>query len=713
MSAAIQNAFQDDGLAEIMRLRLVGDPDPFEEEEEDYSAWEAAPLSEEEIKSAISQEIWDASGDYGDDIADQREKALNYYFGKPFGNEQEGRSSVILTDVADTVEWIMPQLMRMFAAGPEVCRYEPRKRGKEDEAEAATRYLNNRFMKRLDGFRVLHDGFKTALIEKTGIWKVWSETRVEPKLETYNGLDEFEVAELVGEPGVTVVSHNEYDQHIGTDEETGQEVVARLFDLRVRRTEPRTEIKVAAIPPEEFMVSRRATKLDDAPFLAWRRKLLASDLIAMGFDRDIVYSLPFDDTPEWSRGRTVRYDEDSTYPFADNNRPDPASREVWVTECYIRLDEDGDGYSELRKITVVGDASIEILEDVEVAYHPFALVCPVPIPHKLVGMSLADLVMDLQLIRSTLLRQMLDNLYFTNNSRTAVWDGEVEVDDMLESRPGGVVRTYQKPSEVMMPLVTQPLSPMAYNVLEYLEEVRQNRTGITRYTQGMDATSLNQTAHGIERIMSAAGMRIELIAQIFAQGGLKELFQLLLQVYKDSGIKEDIYRSEGEWVSASPSVWDSDMDVTVNVGLGIGKATERLNNLQLIAGLQEKLQEYGLGMGYMVTAKNIYEVVKQISETVGFCAEGQFFQPPQGPPPDPEPTPEEIKVANEGERMKAEAMIKVKQLQLDMEKERNLVAHRKAELESKERIAMAEIASKETIALAQIQAKEEEPAQAA
>lgn len=704
MSAVMQDAFTDDDLAQAIRLHLSGDEFAVEDEDEPE---DDEGLTEGEIKAAISQEITDASGDWGDDIADQREKALSYYFGKPFGNEQEGRSSVILTDVADTVEWVMPQLMRMFTTGPEVVRYEPRQEGAEDAAKEQTKYINNRFMKQLNGFRVLHDGFKTALIEKTGVFKAWSETLIEPKLETYNGLDEWEVSALYEEPGIEVIAHNEYQQKLGTDEETGQELIVTLFDVRCRRTEPRTEIKAAAIPPEEFLVSRSAICLDDASFLGWRRKIRASDLISMGFPKETIYNLPFDDAPEWSRGRRIRHEEDSTYPFSANNRPDQASRELWVTECYIRLDEDGDGYSELRKITVVGDANIEILEDVEVAYHPFAVICPVPIPHKLIGLSMADLVMDLQLIRSTLLRQMLDNLYLTNNSRTAVWDGEVEVDDMLVSRPGGVVRTYQKPSDVVMPMLTQPLSPMAYNVLEYLEEVRQNRTGITRYTQGMDAANLNQTAHGIERIMSAASMRIELIAQIFAQGGLQDLFQLLLQVFKDSGIKEDRYRSSGKWVSVNPSIWNADMDVVVNVGLGVGQSSERLNNLQLVASLQEKLEAYGMGKGYMVTAENVYEVVKQISETVGFMAEGQFFTPPQGPPPEPEPSPEETKVANEGERMKIEAQIKIKQLELDSQKEQHLVSHRAAELASKEKIALAEIASKELIALAQVDAKTE------
>jgi hypothetical protein len=367
------------------------------------------PLTEGEVKGVIQREIEDALGGLGSELSEERRKAIQFYYGKPFGNELEGRSSVVLEDVRDTIEWAMPNLMQMLAEGPIIARFTAKSQEDELGADQATEYINHVFQHECRGYELLYEWFKTGLLEKNGFVKAYVETRVEPKIDTYYGLTDTEAELIVSEDGVEVLERDESEEEIGVNPATGEPVFQRLHDLRVRVVREDRRIKVDGIPPEEFLSARRLIDFDDyAPFTAHRKKVTASDLIAMGYDPDLVINLPSDDTPEYEQARTERLSEDETFPVTTAERADPASREIWLTECYIRIDEDGDGYAELRKITVVGESSITIIDDEEINWNPFAFLCPIPMPHKFYGISLADLVMDLQLIRSTLLRQSLD-----------------------------------------------------------------------------------------------------------------------------------------------------------------------------------------------------------------------------------------------------------------------------------------------------------------
>jgi hypothetical protein len=665
---------------------------------------ELHPLTPEEIKEAVASEIQDALAYIEEDINPDRETAMNYYHGEEFGNEVEGQSKVILTDVRDTIEWILPQLMRIFTASGQVVRYEPTVMEELEASEQATELVNHRFMQEMDGYQLLYDFFKTALLEKVGFTKTYVERKMVVSFEEYHDLTELELAKLIREEGVEIIAHEEDSMVFGVDPETEEPVSMPVFSVRVKRTAIRSRVTVDGIPPEEFLIARRATTLDDdTPFCAHRKQMSRSELIALGFDIETVLALPLDDSPEWSSGRNAR-NQNRTTNVGFTSRPDPASDPLWVHECYIRIDEDGDGYAEMRQITCVGQDAVEILEDKPVNRNGFAALCPVPMPHAFFGESMADLVLDLQLIRSTLLRQMLDNMYLTNAPRVGIVEGEVEVDDILEPKPGGMIR--MTAPGMIEPIPTQPFGAWSFQMLEHLEEIRQNRTGITKYTQGMDASSLNQTATGIGRIMDAAQMRIELIAALFAGGGLKHLFRNILRSMVEGGGKEEAVRLRGEWIPVNPSTWNADMDVIVKVGLGVGQAQEMLSNLQLIGASQEKLQEQGLGAGYMVTPRNVYQVVRETTKAMGFGAEELFFTDPgDNPPPDPKPTPEEVKNEQDYEMKKTELALKGRELDIDAAQNEALETHRAADLAMKERVEMEKIKSNETIALAQIKAK--------
>lgn len=675
----------------------------------------ARPLTEEEIKGVIAQEISNALGSLGSEISEERRRAIQFYYGRPMGNEIEGRSSVVLTDVTDTIEWTMPALMRMFTSGTVVVRYMGKKEEDDEGARQATDYINHVFLNELDGFSILYEWFKTALLEKNGFTKAYVEERREPRIDTYQGIDEEQLAGLLSEEGVEPVALDEYEETMWSDE-AGGPITAKFYDVRLRVWRSDKRIKVDGVPPEEFLNARRMIELDQyAPFTAHRKKVTVSDLIAMGYDPEVVMDLPSDDMPEYTQGRTERLSEDETFPVTTAERADAASREIWLTECYIRIDEDGDGYAELRRIIVVGEQSITILSDEEINWMPFASLCPIPVPHKFIGLSVADLVMDLQVIRSTLLRQMLDNLYLTNNTRVAVVEGNVQVDDLLVSRPGGIVR--QSAPGMIEPLNVQPLGPMAYNTLEFLEAVRENRTGITRYNQGLDASSLNQTASGINSIMNAAQARVELIARIFSQTGLKQLFRLLLRLYVEGGFRQQTMRLNDKWVQVDPATWNADMDVEIEVGLGVGQSQERVGFLGQMLQVQAGMVERGLG--YMVPPEKIYNAVSKLTEAMGFRRPDAFVADPKTlQPPEPPPDPQMIENQQEFEIEKLKLQLKQGELENETAKDGAIADFRVQELqetmilerekiESNERIAAAEIESKERIERTKAEAQKE------
>jgi hypothetical protein len=459
-------------------------------------------------------------------------------------------------------------------------------------------------------------------------------------------------------------------------------------------------IRITGIPPEEFLIARRATTLDDeTPFCCHQHKVTASDLIAAGYAPELVESLPSDDGGgEFREGRLERrQDEDGNVQMI-GILPDPASREIWLSECYVRIDEDGDGYAELRKIVAAGTTSYTILDDEPIPCVPIAALCPVPVPHKFFGLSVADLVKDIQLIRSTLLRSMLDNIYLQNNSRVAVVDGQVELDDLLTSRPGGIVR--QHAPGMVEPLITAPLGPAAFNIFEALEAIRENRTGVTRYNQGLDASSLNQTATGISAIMGAAAARMELIARIFSEGGVRRLFKLLLKTMIASPMKEWTVRLRGEWVPFTPQNWNADMDVEVEVGLGVGQAAERIGNLSRIMEIQRQVGESPLG-ALLLTPDHIYRSTQKLAEAMGFKIEEQFFKDPQGQQaPPPQPDPRLVETERRREDDKASLALEEKKLQLqamETQQEHDLKVR---EMELKADLEHEKIRSAERIALA-------------
>jgi hypothetical protein len=638
-----------------------------------------AKISDTELQSIINGEITNALGFLGGNLSSQRKKSVEYYLGEKLGTEIDGRSQVVSTDVADTVETILPNLLRIFTASDQVVRCEPVKAEDVALAEQATNYINYIFNKDNPGFSILYTWFKDALLEKNGIVKVFWDESQKVEQETYRNLNENEYQLLVDDENIEFVESEEFIDETGKEllaeaEAQGQDVsqipVPKLYNCIIKRTNKTGKVKVENVPPEEFLISRSSKSIEDASFVAHKVAKTRSELIEMGFDREIIETLPASQNVLHSTEKLTRHGDIDENPFKHST--DKSTEQVELYECYINLDYDGDGIAELRKVCVGGNSAYTILSNETVDSNPFCSLTPIPMPHRFYGRSVAELVEDIQLVKSTVMRQLLDNMYLTNNNRVAIMDGMVNLDDLLTSRPGGVVRTKQPPQQVMMPMQSQTISQQAFPLLEYLDTVRETRTGVTRYAQGLDADSLNKTATGINTLMTQTQMRMELIARIFSETGVKDLFSRIFELTVKYQDKERIVQLNNQFVPVRPTEWKDKYNISIIVGLGSGSKEQQLVILNNI--LERQVQAFNLqgGQEYpMVSLKNIYNTLSKMIENAGLKnVENYFVNPDVGkdmvqPPPPPPLTPiEKIEFT----RIQSEEKRKIAELELENKK---------------------------------------------
>ena len=607
----------------------------------------ADKYTEEELVARIQEEITDSLG-YGDEISQQRERAMEYYYGLPFGNEVEGRSQFIDSTVQDTIEWIKPSLMRVFAAGDDMVKFTPH--GPEDVpmAEQASDYVNYVFTKDNPGFEILYSWFTDALLSKNGIIKVWWDETEESTREEYYDLTDIEVESIISDDDVDVVQHTEEEREVESD--IGQ-VVETRHDLVIKRRERDGKIKIENVPPSEFLISREAKSIPQARFVCHRVRKTLSELREMYPDQDLE---PEDlggdeDDTTFPSERESRFDFDNSSSFHFGaSEPEEALRSYLVHESYLKTDFDGDGIAELRKVCVVGDY---VLENDPIDATPFVSITPIKIPHKFFGLSVADLVMDLQLMKSTLMRNLMDNMYNMNFGRYAVLEGQANLDDLLTQRPGGVVRV--KSPNAITPLTTPPLEPYSFQMLEYLDGVRESRAGVSRMSQGMNENALTShtTATAVNAVMTAAQSRVELIARNFAETGVKDLMLVIYKLLYKFQDKERMVMLRNEWVPVRPDVWKDKYDCTVSVALGSG------NKDQQMAHLSQMLSFAGEAMGgglRIVNEQNMYNLGAALVKAMGFQNVSDFLTDPSQIPPQP------------GEPSEAQMEMQVKSKELDI-----------------------------------------------
>jgi hypothetical protein len=638
-------------------------------------------MDENKLKAIIDSEIWSSLGYIQTETTGERQQALEYYLRRPYGNEVEGKSQVVTGEVAEVVDGALPQLMRIFASSDNVVEFEPVREGDEPLAKQATTYVNHVFYKDNDGFSVLHNWFKDALLQKVGVVKVYWDNETNITRESYKGLTDDELLLIMQDEEVEIVS---IDTKEDIDENLNPRSPVPTHDVKVRKTIRNGTVRVENVPPEEFLISKRARNIQDSPFCAHRKLITRSELIAMGFEPKIVEGLPTGDALEFSPERIARYTRGEQP--TDMMSQDHSMQLCEVYECYIRVDYNDDGVAELRKITYCGTT---ILADEDCDYIPFHSICPLPIPHKFYGQSLADRAMDLQLIKSTVTRQMLDNLYLTNNYRVGAVEGQVNLDDLLTSTAGGVVRL--KNPNALVPLTVQSSAGQSFPMLEYLDSVQAKRTGVSDTQQGLDPNVLqNTTATAVATMSSAANGKLELIARIFAETGVKSLFQSIFRLICKYQKQQRTLRITGQYVVFNPREWSEQYGVSINVGLGNGSRTDQLTTLQMILSKQEQIiQGYGLS-NPVVDIKQYRDTLARMIHMAGFKDASSFLkdispeqnaQLSQPQEPQPDSNVQATQILAQVEREKAQLRAQTESAKLELERQQMELDNARKQLE--------------------------------
>ena len=635
--------------------------------------------SEEELQSIVGSALDDAVDFIDNTISPLRATSIDYYQGKPFGNEEDGRSQVISLDVHDTIADILPSLMRIFFSSENVVEFVPF--GKEDVklAEQATDYINRIVLQQdNDGFPIFYNAFKDALLCKNGILKYYWDTTYHAEYYEYSRLSDNELAVLEADDEVEVTEVVSYPdpafpqpEAVVETEEQIEEVVPELMqqsmmtpqlhDVKVTRKKEHGCVRVESVPPEEFLIDRDATSMNDAYCIAHRRYLTVSDLVEMGYDYDEVqkfaspYETQLDDNAEFQARNT--YQNEGINPVEDD-----ANLKVQYVEAYMKIDMTGDGIAELRRLCCVGD-NFEIKKNLKCDQIPFVSFCPDPEPHTFFGLSIADITEDIQKVKSMVMRSMLDSLALSVHPRVAVVEGQANIEDVMNTEVGGIIR--QRNAGAVQPFNMPFVGKDCFPMLSYLDEVKENRTGISKASMGLDPDALQSaTASAVQATVQGGQQHIELIARIFAETGMKPLFKGIYELLARHQDKERTVRLRNEWIPIDPRVWQTGMDCVVNVGLGNGTAQERMQYLGQIAQKQEQILQTLGASNPLVEMTQYRNTMAKMVELAGFKDPSMFFKEV------PEMTPEQRQAMMQKKPDVSEQLIQVqiKEIEANMQK---------------------------------------------
>lgn len=656
-------------------------------------------------KDLVLNMLQEAETFYREHVEPVQVEATEYYLAKPFGNEEKGRSAVISTDVRDTVQAILPSMMRIMFGPERVVEFKPKGPEDVEVAEQQTDYVNLIFTEDNDGFMIIHGWLKDGFIRKLGVvkWDYEDTTRVETSDHT--GLTEEQVAVLAQEGDVEILVV--YPQETTTD----PTAPLTVYDVRLTRRIRDGRIRVYNVPNDEFWFSPGARSLKDARLVAHVREMRADELVAMGIDPEIIDDVKGKSPARAAYGSPLadsRTIDEGAQSGEFEEQQDEATRPVEYAECYVLLEDDAE--VQLRKVCIVGRQHVVFDEAVD--ERPFALFCPDPEPHTLIGQSLADYTMDIQLIKSFLLRGMFDSLNLTLHPRVEIVEGMVNLDDLLNPEVGGMVRVRQP--GMLRELLHTFVGKEAMPALGYMDETKENRTGISKAAAGLDADSLqSSTKAAVAATITAAQQHIEMLARVFAETAMRPLFKGLLRCVVKNQEHARVVRLRGEFVQVDPRHWDADMDVAVNIALGAGTAEEKLQTLAF--QLQQQMQLLQMPGQPLVGFAELRNTLAKITELSGWKRSEDFYKPftaeqeaqmqqqqaQQPPPPDPTTQALQAQLQIESQKLQlqqskqqADLRLEAQKMQMEDDRERDRMARefalKQQELEMKYQTTLVE-----------------------
>ncbi len=578
-------------------------------------------MDESQIEGVVQNAVQDAVDFIESEIADDRIKAQRYFDGEVDIGEEDGRSKVVATKVRDTVRAIKPSLMRVFLSTDRPVEYVPTAPKDVSIAQQATQYMNWAFNE-LGGYRLLNDAMHDALVKKTGVLKVYWDKYTDSETYTYTNLTEPEYLALVSDDEVEVIEHS-VETSIMMDD-FGMEIEMPTHALTISRKQEKGRLMVESVPPEEFMIDRNAKSIEDSYVVAHRTELRVSDLVNMGFDFEEVYNLDgigssdtYSEVEDFER-RGYQIDE-------EEQTMDMSMKLVAVTEAYMKMDIEGTGVAQMYKFTL-GGSSYKLLDYEPWGDIPFAVFEIDPEPHAFFGRSIADLIINDQDAATAMLRGVLDNVALTNNPRTGFVEGQVNVDDLLNNEIGGLIRmkTAGAIQEIQVPFIAGSVLP----AIQYYDDLIEVKTGVSRASMGLDPDALQNTTATAAALTAQQGAgQIEVMARNLAEGGMRRLFKLMLKLFVQNTDEQQLMRMNGEFVPIDPSVWNTSMDVSVNVGLGTGKEDEKMAVLNQAFQIQSQIwQSYGPGNG-LVTMTLMRNTLADMLAVAGVRNAERYFLP--------------------------------------------------------------------------------------
>jgi hypothetical protein len=668
----------------------------------------------EALQSALKSAQQSSNGMIGSTVSQTRARLGARYYAEPYGDEVEGRSNYVATDVRDTIESIKPELMDIFWGGDEVVSFAPRNENDVDAAEQETGACNYVVQQMNDGFLVFLGWFHDALTFKNGYIKRYWEQTDQEEIEEYE--------DLTPDERVQVFMQALEEGEVTVLEDQPDEMGRWSVRLSVQKREPNV-YRIVNVPPEEVVVSSEWNRLDfrGCPYVAHKRTMPKSDLIEMGFDRKQVEALPVHDRRLDNEEAQQRFE---TEQGLENDLADVASEAmvpVLVYENYIRFDMDDDGIAELLQVYTAGEQGEILKRDGKDAIEqvdapPFNVLSAIPIPHKHYGLSISEMVDDIARVRTVLTRQMIDNAVGSNTPDTVVDEDRMSENTVADLSQTGLGRNIRVPGGLASIGYMQPpqLVQQSLAALEHMAAEREQRTGVTRFNQGLDADSLNKTFGGMKALMNAAQKKILLIARVFAETGVRQLFLDMHRDLRKGPLREIVMRLNEQFVPVSPRLWKHRSDMVVNVGLGTGDRDIQFERLGLILGQQKE----GLAVG-LVTPKNVHHTLTKMVRLSGFRDVSAFFpEPPDGPMPQGEAQPDpaaimaqvetqkaQLKAQTDMQKAQSEAQLAAQRLQFEAseaEASRAVeITLKREEMALDAQLRREEIASRERIQLAQ------------
>jgi hypothetical protein len=590
-------------------------------------------ITDDDLLELVYEERRQSVGFESDqELSEARIRALDYYKGEmPDVPALANRSRAVSTDVADAVETVLPDLVEIFIGGEDTATFQPQSVQDEAAARQETDYVNHVILNENDGFLLFYTAFKDALLTKTGVFKWWWETRETVREEAFEGFAPADFAavqvRVAQDPGTTLTGVKER-----ADPATG----LPLVDFTARYAETGGRARVQAVAPEDFTVARDTITLADATYCAMRSRPRAQDLIAEGYDRDKVAELPMYGAPSFSEEIHLARDTagEQTNLTAGGSGD---LRLVEIIEHFIRVVNPG-GEPEIWRVVTGADSDKRLLlEREKVDRIPFASITPYPTAHRFYGRSVADLLLEIQRIKTALTRMLLDSGYFALNQRLQVdmtKANEFTIGDLLRNEPGVPIRT--RGPEAVTPVSSAGLSFDAAGALEYFSTVAEGRTGIVRNAQGLNPDTLHDTASGALAMMSNAQKRVRMIARIFAETGVKALYLGVHALIRTHAERPDVVRLGGQWVAVDPTLWGERADMTIEIGIGSGGQQHELQaGAQALQVMQTVIQLQGGANGPLITLQNAYNFLKRFFERgLGIKSVDLILSDPsQAPPP--------------------------------------------------------------------------------